>query len=386
LDKEVVSGSPSSTGSSYNYYHHSGKTTGSTSMTVSDNDVHFVELMYKKDHSDTSGRDNVIVTLEMGDYAFDNDAIYEAHQKYAYCPTDATIKEYLDEWKYENPVKDCSCGYREYEWRDTDEVICGGVIEKNPTLYKVEGTLNTLASYYKKQYIGICPTTLVEEIVDEVWSIKTTIGSTWVSTTEHKLGSELGSEYEQDKHYTLWEERDGCEGDVESTEWRLSQIVTKYVNEVKHTELFDEYVDGNEWGEFYIPMGIADGDIDLFIPNHTYCCDLSAGGCQQHCYNLYTLYKIDKDGNKTVESSGRMYRIESTLTENENYSYELYFGDYCNATDKGGYKPVFTYIKKEGTFDYVCKVKYQKYDYQDENEWVEVNYKLLYPYTNDETV
>ena len=60
IDTTVVN----DTTSTNNYANWKGKSTGSIEIPVTTSGDHFIELMYRKDNSDNSGRDNVIVTLK----------------------------------------------------------------------------------------------------------------------------------------------------------------------------------------------------------------------------------------------------------------------------------------------------------------------------------
>lgn len=137
LDKPIVSGSPTSTGSSYNYYNHKSKTTGSTSMTISDTNEHFVELMYRKDGSQSSGRDNVIVTLGVGGYIDTSYYIKQIENKY--CDGSMTGTTGNERWS-EYEKNSYGCGYKSYRWYDTGEDICCGSLENSE---------NSCTNYYK---------------------------------------------------------------------------------------------------------------------------------------------------------------------------------------------------------------------------------------------
>ena len=136
LDKKVVSGHPTSTGSSYNYYNHKNRTTGTTSMTISDTEEHFIELMYRKDAGQSSGRDNVIVTLSIP-----NSCTYDITSEYeVWKETDCY--GFTGNVEYRNPKKSYKCGYVTYQWRE-EEITCGGDLPENTTKVNEAPELNT---------------------------------------------------------------------------------------------------------------------------------------------------------------------------------------------------------------------------------------------------
>lgn len=173
LDMEVTNST--STGPSYNYCNWKGKTTGTTSMTISDNSEHFIELMYRKDSSSSSGRDNVIVTIE-GNFAYKNTTKYIKHYKWEYCPTDDTLDVRTDEIKwevFENNSYDC--GYKQYRWVDTgNEVCCGGIVDAE----------NSCTEYYRYK--------------EQIYQV-TEDGTNWVNVTpeRYRYGSIVETNSEQ---------------------------------------------------------------------------------------------------------------------------------------------------------------------------------------------
>lgn len=128
LDKPVVSGSPTSTGSSYNYYNHKSKTTGSTSMTISNTEEHFVELMYQKDYSNSYYEDNVIVTLGVEDLKLQPYSKYDKYYLWEYCTDEYdTINRKTEQCIYYiNEINSCDCEWTGTTWQwDGEETICG---------------------------------------------------------------------------------------------------------------------------------------------------------------------------------------------------------------------------------------------------------------------
>ena len=270
-----------------------------------------------------------LVTIDY--YDFDNTLIYNLNDEYYFYDSEdisvisAITNNYGLYYKYEV--------WREYEYCPDDDTI-----EPIPT-----GKIN----YRKPTYVG----------------------NEWVMTTQSKLGSELGEGYEQDKRYVLYESYSLCNGELIETEWRESNLVFK-------TEIEEKYIK-YEANETYILMGSTVGDIIAHIPVSKYCCESTITGCKQYCYNLYSISTIDKDGNQTQIYSGRMDGGQVTLRDNENYSYRLYFGDYCGSGRNNAY---FTYtLKDEDYHYYMCAVTYQKNDYEDDTKWVEIGYTPRYP-------
>lgn len=133
LDAEVVSGKPDSIGSSYNYYNHKGKTTGTTSMTISNTEEHFVELMYIKDTNQSSGTDNVIVTLSIP-----NSCTYDITSEY-----EVWRNVCNDNVEYRNPKKSYKCDYVTYQWREDENNVCGNALPENTTEVNKAPELNT---------------------------------------------------------------------------------------------------------------------------------------------------------------------------------------------------------------------------------------------------
>ena len=137
LDKPIVSDYPSSTGSSYNYYNHKSKTTGSTSMTISDTEEHFVELMYRKDGGTLKGRDNVIVTLSIP-----NSCTYDITSEYEVW-RETNCDGFTGNVDYRNPKKSYNCDYVTYQWREDENNVCGNALPENTTEVNEAPELNT---------------------------------------------------------------------------------------------------------------------------------------------------------------------------------------------------------------------------------------------------
>lgn len=132
-----VTNSTSTGSSSPNYAHWSGKTTGTISMTVSDTNEHFISLMYRKDGSVNSGRDNVIVTLGVGGYIDTSNYRKQIENKYCGGVNKGTTGNY--KWiEYEK--NSYGCGYKSYRWVDTEREICCGMLENSE---------NNCTNYYK---------------------------------------------------------------------------------------------------------------------------------------------------------------------------------------------------------------------------------------------
>jgi hypothetical protein len=109
-------------------------------MTVPDNAVHFVELMYRKDGSVSNGRDNVIVTLDYNsDYV--GTTQYVKYYEWEYCPSTTEYDIKTGNYRWDVKTNQCyECGYKTYRWLDTGEDICCGVLENSD---------NTCTIYYK---------------------------------------------------------------------------------------------------------------------------------------------------------------------------------------------------------------------------------------------
>ena len=136
LDRGVTN-STSTGSSSPNYAHWRGKTTGSTSMTVSDTEEHYVELMYRKDDTTSRGRDNVIVTLSIpnGCTTYDVTSEYEVWRE-------TNCDGFTGNVRYSNPKKSYKCNWVTYQWRE-EEITCGGSLPENTTEVNEAPELNT---------------------------------------------------------------------------------------------------------------------------------------------------------------------------------------------------------------------------------------------------
>lgn len=100
VDTTVVN----STSSSNNFTHWSGKTTGSVSIPVTTSGEHFIEFMYRKDSSQSSGRDNVIVTFKN---IYDATSQYEIWREAKVCD----VSNFTGNIEYRNGIPSCDCGY-----------------------------------------------------------------------------------------------------------------------------------------------------------------------------------------------------------------------------------------------------------------------------------
>ena len=137
LDKQVEPNYPTYIGSYYNYYNHKGKTTGSTSMTISDTSEHFVDLLYRKDTFNSSGRDNVIVTLSGNNVCFyDITSEYEVWRE-------TNCDGFTGNVDYRNPKKSYNCDYVTYQWREDENNVCGNALPENTTEVNEAPELNT---------------------------------------------------------------------------------------------------------------------------------------------------------------------------------------------------------------------------------------------------
>lgn len=147
LDKPIVSGYPTSTGPSYNYYNHRYKTTGSTSMTISDTGEHFVELMYRKTNGGSLiGRENVIVKLGInGEYV--DTTMYVKMLEYV--NKGDGVSALTGNQYYSAKTTNCyDCGYKKYEWNDTGEDVCCGYLDEQLEITRVEGLGTEPGTWY----------------------------------------------------------------------------------------------------------------------------------------------------------------------------------------------------------------------------------------------
>lgn len=107
--------------SGLNFCNWKGKTSGTTAMTISDSDEHFIELMYRKDSSQSGGSDNVKVTLRVeNEMLYDDEKSYEVWREFEMCSNEET-----GNIEYRNPIESCDCIEGQKEWRFNDEYICG---------------------------------------------------------------------------------------------------------------------------------------------------------------------------------------------------------------------------------------------------------------------
>ena len=129
------------------------KTTGITSITVSDTNEHFIELMFYKWSANSSGRENVIVKISGIDATYKK---FTQFRKYLVCDDGlTTAEEKTEDCTYElEELHSCDCGWTGYSYVSADEYICG----------------SELGSYYD-------PKVLISEVSGD-WTVK---GLTFVS-------------------------------------------------------------------------------------------------------------------------------------------------------------------------------------------------------------
>ena len=109
------------TTSGLNFCNWKEKTSGTTAMTISDSNEHFIELMYRKDSSQSGGRDNVKVTLRVeNEMLYDDEKSYEIWREIEICS-----HEESGNIEYRNPTDSCDCIEGQKEWRFNDEYVCG---------------------------------------------------------------------------------------------------------------------------------------------------------------------------------------------------------------------------------------------------------------------
>lgn len=94
---------------------------------VKDTKEHFIDLEYRKDFSHTYNDDNIIVTLSVDSvHTYEKTYEYEVWKEMEYCPNNDEYDKILtNNVEYRNPKQSCKCGYREYEYRDSGELING---------------------------------------------------------------------------------------------------------------------------------------------------------------------------------------------------------------------------------------------------------------------
>lgn len=117
----IDSSAQNTTTSGLNFCNWKGKTSGTTAMTISDSNEHFIELMYRKDASQSSGSDNVKVTLRVeNEMLYDDEKSYEIWREIEICS-----HEESGNIEYRNPKDSCDCIEGQKEWRFNDEYVCG---------------------------------------------------------------------------------------------------------------------------------------------------------------------------------------------------------------------------------------------------------------------
>lgn len=117
----IDSSAQNTTTSGLNFCNWNGKTSGTTAMTISDSNEHFIELMYRKDASQSSGSDNVKVTLRVeNEMLYDDEKSYEIWREIEICS-----HEESGNIEYRNPKDSCDCIEGQKEWRFNDEYVCG---------------------------------------------------------------------------------------------------------------------------------------------------------------------------------------------------------------------------------------------------------------------
>ena len=117
----IDSRAQNTTTSGLNFCNWKGKTSGTTAMTISDSNEHFIELMYRKDGSQSGGSDNVKVTLRVeNEMLYDDEKSYEIWREIEICS-----HEESGNIEYRNPTDSCDCIEGQKEWRFNDEYVCG---------------------------------------------------------------------------------------------------------------------------------------------------------------------------------------------------------------------------------------------------------------------
>ena len=117
----IDSSAQNTTTSGINFCNWKEKTSGTTAMTIPDSNEHFIELMYRKDSSQSGGRDNVKVTLRVeNEMLYDDEKSYEIWREIEIC---SNVES--GNIEYRNPTDSCDCIEGQKEWRFNDEYVCG---------------------------------------------------------------------------------------------------------------------------------------------------------------------------------------------------------------------------------------------------------------------
>ena len=117
----IDSRAQNTTTSGLNFCNWKEKTSGTTAMTISDSNEHFIELMYRKDGSQSGGSDNVKVKLRVeNEMLYDDEKSYEIWREIEICS-----HEESGNIEYRNPTDSCDCIEGQKEWRFNDEYVCG---------------------------------------------------------------------------------------------------------------------------------------------------------------------------------------------------------------------------------------------------------------------
>ena len=122
----IDSRAQNTTTSGLNFCNWKEKTSGTTAMTISDSNEHFIELMYRKDGSQSGGSDNVKVKLRVeNEMLYDDEKSYEIWREIEICS-----HEESGNIEYRNPTDSCDCIEGKKEWRFNDEYVCGEDVGK----------------------------------------------------------------------------------------------------------------------------------------------------------------------------------------------------------------------------------------------------------------
>lgn len=117
----IDSSAQNTTTSGLNFCNWKEKTSGTTAMTIPDSNEHFIELMYRKDSSQSGGRDNVKVTLRVeNEMLYDDEKSYEIWREIEIC---SNVES--GNIEYRNPTDSCDCMEGQKEWRFNNEYVCG---------------------------------------------------------------------------------------------------------------------------------------------------------------------------------------------------------------------------------------------------------------------
>lgn len=163
---------------------------------------------------------------------------YEIWKEWEFCPKDSQYDVLTGNIDYRNGQPDCDCGYKDLQYVFENEYICGnelGSSYDDDKYYEIWREKDICTN----EYSGNIEYRNPKDRYD------------WTFTNEYICGSELGEDYEQTSRYEIWNKGDFCTNTVVETEYRNPQPNCECGYRLTEYRKSDEYICGSELGEGY---------------------------------------------------------------------------------------------------------------------------------------